>query len=154
MGGVFGVIAFCVASDDLVHAWYWTVHKLTPKKRRENFYSQPLADIKGNPKIRYSYVSASKKPNGATTARRRFGVVFTPRNRRIVKLWQQFGLSGIAILTPILLSIPVGTFLATRLEKKRLKILLYMSIAIFFWAIIITSILFKFIPIPPEMITD
>jgi hypothetical protein len=141
VGGISGVIAFCFASDDLVHGWYWMVHKFTPKKKRKTRYSLPSADVKQDLKIHYSYVSKT----GAKTVliRRPFGAVFTPRNRRIVKLWVRYGLGGIALLTPVLLSIPIGTFIATRLEKNRGKILLYISLSVIFWSIIVTSIIFK-----------
>lgn len=40
--------------------------------------------------------------------------VFTKKNRRIVKIKQRYGLVGIAVSTPILLSIPIGVFLLVR----------------------------------------
>ena len=40
--------------------------------------------------------------------------VFTKRNRRIVRIKKKYGLWGIALSTPILLSIPVGAFLMVR----------------------------------------
>lgn len=40
--------------------------------------------------------------------------VFTKKNRRIIRIKQRYGLIGIALITPFLLSIPVGTFLVVR----------------------------------------
>ena len=39
--------------------------------------------------------------------------IFTKSNRRVIRIKHRFGLTGIAILTPIFLSIPIGSFLAT-----------------------------------------
>lgn len=48
--------------------------------------------------------------------------IFTKRNRRIIRIKQKYGLPGIAMITPILLSIPVGTFLMVRYyNRSRLK---------------------------------
>jgi hypothetical protein len=57
----------------------------------------------------------------------------------MVKLSRKYGLLGLAALTPILLSIPLGIFIITRLESSRSKILLYMFISVTCWSIIITS---------------
>ncbi|MEZ5067446.1 MAG: hypothetical protein R2847_02715 [Bacteroidia bacterium] len=35
--------------------------------------------------------------------------IFTKRNRRIITLWRKYGLFGIAFITPVILSIPIGT---------------------------------------------
>lgn len=44
--------------------------------------------------------------------------VFTKKNRRIITIKQRYGLIGIAFITPLLLSIPVGTFLMVRYYHK------------------------------------
>ena len=65
----------------------------------------------------------------------------TKRNRFIIKIVNRFGLIGISILTPILLTIPIGTFLAVKYYNKRSKILATMLLFLLMWAIIF-SILF------------
>lgn len=67
--------------------------------------------------------------------------IFTSRNRRIITLKTKYGLAGIAFLTPVLLSIPIGTFIATKLVHNKSKIILYMAVSISFWALVYTSIL-------------
>jgi len=48
--------------------------------------------------------------------------IFTKKNRRIVNIKQRYGLPGIALITPLLLSIPVGTFLMVRYyQRSRFK---------------------------------
>jgi len=46
----------------------------------------------------------------------------------------------IALLTPLVLSIPVGCFLAVSLNFNKLKILLYMIISLTFWGILIFGV--------------
>lgn len=64
---------------------------------------------------------------------------FTRKNRLIVKVKKRFGLLGIALLTPLLFSIPIGCFLAVRYFHNKQRILLYMFGAILFWSISISS---------------
>jgi len=59
--------------------------------------------------------------------------IFTPFNRRIIKIKQRFGLFGIAAISPLLLSTPLGAFLAERFFKKKKKIIIYLSVSVVFW---------------------
>jgi hypothetical protein len=38
--------------------------------------------------------------------------LFTPRNRRLVKIWRKYGLKGVAFLTPVFFSPIIGTVMA------------------------------------------
>jgi hypothetical protein len=62
--------------------------------------------------------------------------VFTRRNRFIVKIKKNFGLAGIAFLTPWFLSIPLGTFISYGIYKSRRKVFFYQSAAIVFWSFV------------------
>lgn len=59
--------------------------------------------------------------------------VFTRRKRRIVRVFQKFGMGGIAFLTPLLLTPIGGTVIAVSLHINRRKIILYMFISALFW---------------------
>ncbi len=59
--------------------------------------------------------------------------IFTKSNRRVIRIKHRFGLVGIAALTPILLSIPIGAFLAERFYKDKKKVILYLSVSGVFW---------------------
>jgi hypothetical protein len=59
---------------------------------------------------------------------------FTKSNRRIIKIKNRFGLIGIAVLTPVLLSIPLGAFLAERFFKDKKKVIIYITISCVFWS--------------------
>jgi hypothetical protein len=69
--------------------------------------------------------------------------IFTKRNRMIVRLMQKYGLNGIAFLTP-LLSLPLGVFIAERINEKfiqnRQKVLLYLCVSMVIWTFILTGI--------------
>jgi hypothetical protein len=69
--------------------------------------------------------------------------IFTKRNRMIVRLMQKYGLNGIAVLTP-LLSLPLGVFIAERINEKfiqnRKKVLLYLCVSMVIWTFVLTGI--------------
>lgn len=62
---------------------------------------------------------------------------FTKTNRLIIIVKQKFGLAGLAIVTPLILSIPLGIFLAVRYYHNKQKIVSYMFVSIFAWAILL-----------------
>jgi len=64
---------------------------------------------------------------------------FTKRNRMIIKIVKKFGMAGIVILTPILLSIPLGTFIATRYYSSNRFLLAYLSASVLFWSLFMSS---------------
>ena len=68
---------------------------------------------------------------------KRFGRRFTTSNRFLVRIKQKFGLGGIAALTPIVLSIPVGVLFALALTQDKKKIMVSMLVSMFFWATVL-----------------
>jgi hypothetical protein len=64
--------------------------------------------------------------------------VFTPRNRKFVKIWRKYGELGISFLTPILLSPPGGSIIAMALGGSRKKTIAYMLLWSVVWTTIIT----------------
>ena len=65
---------------------------------------------------------------------------FTRKNKIIVQVKRRFGLIGIAFLTPLLFSIPLGCFLAVRYFKPKHKIMIYMFVSVLFWSVSISSL--------------
>ena len=63
--------------------------------------------------------------------------IFTTANRRIIRVKKRFGLTGIALLTPILFSIPLGALIAEKFYKDKRTIIIYLSCAVLFWNIVI-----------------
>ncbi len=88
-----------------------------------------LAAIKkwfANIKLRFS------KPNNQVKQK------FTFTNKLVVRIKQRFGLLGIAIITPPLLSIPLGVFFSLYFFKKqKIKILIYNSVSVILWELIL-----------------
>lgn len=131
LGGMIGVIIFMHFSEWLIELWDRVrLFFFKRKQRRNNLFSPPVADTSENIQIHYQYVDST------LPARK----IFTPRNRRMVKLWRTYGLIGLAVLTPILFSIPLGTFFMTRLEKNNRKILFYMFVSITTWSLLMTTV--------------
>ena len=71
----------------------------------------------------------------------------SPAKRRIVKIWNKFGLSGVAFLTPIILTPIGGAIVATSFGLKPVRIIAYMAVSSAFWALVLTLGLY-FIPMP------
>jgi len=65
--------------------------------------------------------------------------IFTRKNRRIVRIKQKYGLIGIALVTPFLLSIPVGVFLVVRYYNASKKKFLCLIASNLIWSVIYTS---------------
>jgi len=65
--------------------------------------------------------------------------IFTKRNRRMVRIKNQYGLIGIALTTPLLLSIPVGVFLVVRYYRASRVKFLYLIASNVIWSLIYTA---------------
>lgn len=64
--------------------------------------------------------------------------VFTKKNRRFVKIWNKYGVAGIAFFTPILLTPIGGTILANAFGGKKSEIIKYMLLWSAFWSVTLT----------------
>jgi hypothetical protein len=65
---------------------------------------------------------------------------FTRTNRRLVRIKINYGLMGIVVLSPVLLSIPVGAFLAARYYGTKTRIAAWLIAGQLFWSVIYTII--------------
>jgi len=66
--------------------------------------------------------------------------IFSPKTRKIVKIWRIYGVWGVAFLTPILFSPPIGTAIAVSFGEKKHKILYTMLVSSIFWGIFFSSV--------------
>src|SRR5437867_424760 len=64
--------------------------------------------------------------------------------RFLVKIRRRFGLAGIALLTPPLLQVPVGTIIAMNLIKDFRKVSLYMLASFTFYSFVFCSLYYAF----------
>ncbi|WP_245590574.1 hypothetical protein [Adhaeribacter aquaticus] len=69
--------------------------------------------------------------------------IFNKKSRNIVRIWQRFGITGIAFLTPVLLSPIIGTVVATVLGAPQRTILLNMLWSAVLWGCVFTFMLAK-----------
>jgi hypothetical protein len=70
--------------------------------------------------------------------------IFTTFNRRIVRIKQKFGLAGIAFITPMFLSTPLGAFIAERFYRNKRKVVTYLSISVVFWGLLLYVLFYFF----------
>ena len=128
-GGMLGVFVFTYFSPPIITFLRWIKHLVIHQKKKIGIFSEPAADIDEPVSIRYSYMDyAARKQK-----------VFSKRNRKIVAIWKKFGLIGLAFITPVILSIPLGTVIANIYVTNRKKIFLYMFCSLLFWSVLMTS---------------
>lgn len=69
---------------------------------------------------------------------------FTPKNRKLVSLWKKYGLVGVAVLTPLLLTPIGGTILAVSFGSPKQKIILYMLVSACIFGVGMTFVIYEF----------
>ena len=65
-------------------------------------------------------------------------------NPKLAAIWKKFGLAGIAVLTPIILTPIGGTILAVSNGSPRQKIIVYMLISAASWSVIFSVTIYFF----------
>ncbi len=65
---------------------------------------------------------------------------FTRTNKMIVKVKRNQGLSGLAALTPVLISIPIGTIIAAKYFRHDKRTLPVLFSSVLIWDVILSSI--------------
>lgn len=78
-----------------------------------------------------------RKSNGGKT-------VFSKRSRFFIRLKSNYGFWGIIIATPVILTIPVGAFLASKYYPRRKNLIVYMIISITGWAMLLSGVIHLF----------
>ncbi len=73
-------------------------------------------------------------------------VKFSKTKRIIVKIIKEYELYGVAFLTPLVLTMPIGTILASTIEPNKWRIKLFMFVSLMFWTLFIYGLkeLFNF----------
>lgn len=92
----------------------------------------------------FSVVGARAAQWYTQRSRRQGKPIFSSQSRRTVRIFQRFGIRGIAFLTPVLFSPIVGTVLATMLGVPRTSILLNMLWSAVLWGLVLTGLLTRF----------
>jgi membrane protein DedA with SNARE-associated domain len=84
----------------------------------------------------FSFLGENAKKRFLSRFRKKKKILFTPRNRRIVRIWRKYGLKGVAFLTPLLLTPIGGTIVAASFGEPPKRILIYMLVSAIFWGFI------------------
>ena len=66
------------------------------------------------------------------------------RAAQLEKIWKRYGLIGVALLTPIILTPIGGTLLAVSSGSPREKIIFYMFVSASFWSVVISMAIYFF----------
>lgn len=56
--------------------------------------------------------------------------------RKVLRMWRKFGLPGVALLTPPLLSPPIGPTIAAIFGERFWRIMLYMGVSMAAWSVL------------------
>ena len=73
---------------------------------------------------------------------------FTKRTRNVIKVWKKFGIWGIALLTPLILTPIGGTVVLTSFGIAKKKILLTMLVSALIWAFVFGLSIEELLKIP------
>ena len=63
---------------------------------------------------------------------------FSRKNKLIVRVKSRWGLIGLALITPTIISIPIGTLLAARYFGSNWRTLPYMLLSVVMWGFVAT----------------
>lgn len=113
IGGIIGVLIFAFLTKQIVITFNFIIDKT---KIKTLFH-----------KINPRFFSQKRQKN-----------FFTKKNKRIVKIKQKYGLFGLAILTPILLSIPLGTVLTVKYYTLNKKTVLFLTSSVVMWSVVLS----------------
>ena len=127
-GGMLGVWVFTFFSLEIQLIINWIKRQLKKAVKKPQLFSKPRS-TEGDIEITYQLINESTPPEKK---------LFTPSSRKFVKLWRKYGLFGMAFLTPVIFSIPLGTVLVNAFEDNKKKIFIYMFFSILFWSVFIT----------------
>ncbi len=62
---------------------------------------------------------------------------FTKSNRFVIKVKKKFGIIGVCAISPLFLSIPLGVFLCLKFFGHKKLIMMWMSVFVMFWTILL-----------------
>ncbi len=66
--------------------------------------------------------------------------LFSKKVRRFIRIKNKYGIIGISLISPILISIPVGSFIASRFFSKKKYTIIVMLAGVIFWSLVLPLI--------------
>ncbi len=122
IGGIGGVLFFSFFWEHVIKLYLWFIHSYLYK------FPQIRSKLKKLKEVIFSPKKIQKENNFR-------------RKRRYVWIKKNGGLLGIAVLTPIILSIPIGTFLAVRFFERTFQSMLFLCLAVFAWSSLLSCLI-------------
>lgn len=129
VGGILGVLFFYFLSTAILKFF----RKSWPKIK---------AYFSGS-KSRLQEIKVSAAAKKAKIKNKKY---FSRKNKFLVMTKRKYGLWGIAALTPVLLSIPLGTFLANKYYRNKKSVLFSLTVSVICWSLIMSSFYLVFRP--------
>ena len=111
LGGTIGVVAFVFIGEGIKRGW------------------QAMGRF-------FRMIFTGKKITAPPPPKRKF----TRGNRFIVRVKRRFGLTGIAFVTPCIISIPVGCLVAMHFFKNRRKVLGSIMLSLVLWSLLLNLV--------------
>jgi len=125
IGGIAGILFFGFITSELIKLYDWFAHVY----------------MHNHPKIR-KRMKSFKDFLVKLLPKKKRKKIFSQRTKRFIKIKNRWGLIGISALTPIILSIPIGTFLAIRFFKATKKTIFYLVLFVIFWSLVFSSLIY------------
>ena len=72
---------------------------------------------------------------------------FTKKNRGFINFRNKYGLYGLAFVTPCIISIPIGCFLAAKYYGTEKRMISFLFISVVFWSLTLSTITYLVGPI-------
>ena len=107
------------------------------------FYYLSTAIIQGlkSLQIRFIRIKIAFFPSAMASPSLKSRKIFSRKRRFLIRLRIRYGLPGIIISTPVLLSIPLGAFLLNKYYRKRKNVMIYMVLSIIGWAMLFSTVI-------------
>ncbi|PVY39216.1 hypothetical protein C8E01_11215 [Pontibacter virosus] len=92
----------------------------------------------------FSYIGRQAARWYSAYRRERQRPVFSRRSRRVVRIWLNFGIVGVAFFTPLFLTPVFGTVVAAVFGVPRRQIFLHMFWSAIMWGFMLTGLIYRF----------
>jgi uncharacterized oligopeptide transporter (OPT) family protein len=124
LGGVCGILFFIFFWENVIDLYFWFVHNYLYRFPK---ISKALKKFKKW----YKKTFYSKKKKGTSYKRK----------RKYIWLKNNASIIGLAVLTPLILSIPIGTFLTVRFFGRSPRIILTLCLVLVIFSILFSCLI-------------
>jgi len=125
IGGILGILFFGFVTNQLIKLYNWFVHVYMYNHIKIRRRLKSVKDF-------FTNLFPKKKKKK----------IFSKKTKRFIRIKNKWGLFGIAFLTPLILSIPIGTFLAIRFYKATKRTIFILCLFVIIWSLFFSSIIY------------